>query len=453
MKKEPIVAIIGRPNVGKSCLFNRILGRRKAIVESISGVTRDRVFTDVFWEGRKFQLVDTGGLHFQAGDEMTMAVLAQTQKALKEADIVLFVVDAKSGLVAEDRDLANFIRKFNKTVILVVNKVDNFAKIEEHSEFYELGFAEVYFLSALHNINIEDLLDEVVKLIQPAVLQDEDESNILKVAIVGRPNVGKSSFLNRILKEERVVVSAVPGTTRDTVDTKLNVNGQEMLFIDTAGIKKSRKTRETLDVYSRSRTIEAINRADVCIVLVDAQDGILNDDLHLFSLVKDAKKCCVLAVNKIDLAEIKLKDFVYTISKKAAFMRFAFPVLCSAKKGINLPTVLKLAQQAQQNSKRKIKQSDLNETLNRVAENSLQLRSQGVLKLHYLTQTKASPPTFVIIVNKLELIKNAFIRYLENTLRKNYDFQGSPIYIVGKVKEGKRKSSLNYKTKRKKKVW
>ncbi|MCP4649859.1 MAG: ribosome biogenesis GTPase Der [PVC group bacterium] len=430
MEKENIVAIIGRPNVGKSCLFNRIVGKRQAIVESTSGITRDRVFSHVSWNEKSFMLVDTGGLHFEETDSITTSVVTQTQKAITSADIVLFVVDSKSGLVALDIELASFLRRFDKKIILVINKVDNISRVEDHSEFYELGFSDVCFVSALHNINIDELLDEVVLRLNPEGSAASDPEVKFKIALIGRPNVGKSSFLNGLLKEERVIVHDAPGTTRDTIDTILEVNGEKLILIDTAGIRKGSKTKESIDVYSRSRTIQAIKRSDICLVLVDAKQGILTDDLHTFSLVQEEKKCCVIAINKMDLVDIKLKDCEHTISQKAAFMRFAFSMLCSAKECKNLYAAITHAQHAWVNRKRKISQNSLMNTLKMINEHkkSVSVRG-GRLKLNYLTQVKAGHPTFVLIVNNPDIASKPFLRYIEGVLRKEYDFQGSPITI------------------------
>ncbi len=436
MKIKNKVAIVGRPNVGKSCLFNRLLGERRAIVEPTSGVTRDRAYAKVSWGKKQFMLVDTGGLVFETKEHISGMIIKQAQTAIKEADLILFVVDAMSGLHVYDRQILDFIRPFDKKIILVVNKVDNMSKVELQSEFYELGIEEVVFISALHGLNIDELLDKIVKDIA-LIETDEDgqEPSPLKVALIGRPNVGKSSFLNKLLKEERVIVSNQPGTTRDSIDTVVHLGDQEYIMIDTAGIRRKKKQQETIDVYSRSRTIQAIKRSDVCVVLVDAVEGLRRDDLHIFSLIKEEEKCCVIAINKCDLVKLDLTECIKTISRKAAFMNFAFCVLCSAKEGNNLNFTLRLVQHAWYNGKRKIKQRKLAKTLTEIVGHVKKQSSYAALKLHFLTQIKTRPPVFAFIVNRPELIKGSFERFLENKLRSHYDFKGTPIKILFRKKK------------------
>ena len=436
--KESTVVIAGRPNVGKSCLFNKIVGKRKSIVESTSGVTRDRISVQVTWEGKYFKIIDTGGVHFQSEDVITSAVLDQTKKAIEQAQVILFVVDSQSGLTAYDEELASFLRTFNCQVIVVVNKVDNYEKVGDYSEFYSLGFEKVIFISALHSINIDELLDETVALLGAGEKQEDDST--LKIAIVGRPNVGKSLFLNKILNEERVIVNDSPGTTRDTVDTFITINGKTITLIDTAGIRKVRKTHMSIDVYSRTRTVDAIRRSDVCIALIDAETGILNDDLHIFSIIQEERKSCVLAVNKSDLvSELTTEDCIKFIEHKAPFMKSAYTILCSAKKGKNLYNALKLAQQAVDNCKRIVDQKDLNEILNNVTKSGHKKIYQGALKMHYLRQLKSNMPTFVLIVNKPTLVKKSVLKHFENIIRRQHDFQGAPIVLKVKEKEKLRK--------------
>jgi len=436
MKTKNKIAIVGRPNVGKSCLFNRLVGERRAIVEPTSGVTRDRAYADVSWGKKQFSLVDTGGLVFKSKEHISDMIVKQAQTAIKEADMILFVVDAMSGLHSYDREILDFVRTFDKKIILVVNKVDNMSKVEYLSEFYELGVEEISFISALHGLNIDELLDRLVKDI--ALIETDascQEPPALKVALIGRPNVGKSSFLNKLLKEERVIVSNQPGTTRDSIDTVLQLDDQKYIMIDTAGIRRRKKQQETIDVYSRSRTIQAIKRSDVCIVLVDAVEGLRRDDLHIFSLIKEEEKCCVIAINKCDLVKLDLADCIKTIASKAAFMNFAFCVLCSAKKGKNLNFTLRLVQHAWYNGKRKIKQRKLAKTLAEIVEHVKSQSSYAALKLRFLTQLKASPPVFAFVVNRPELIKGSFERFLENKLRSQYDFKGTPIKILFRKKK------------------
>ncbi|MFH1094193.1 MAG: ribosome biogenesis GTPase Der [Candidatus Omnitrophota bacterium] len=436
MKTKHKIAIVGRPNVGKSCLFNRLVGERRAIVEPTSGVTRDRAYADVFWCKKQFSLIDTGGLVLKSKEHLIDMIIKQAQTAIREADLIIFVVDAISGVHAYDREILDFVRTFNKKMILVVNKVDNMAKVETFSEFYELGVSEIIFISALHGLNVDELLDILVKDI--AIIENDapsEEPLVLKVALIGRPNVGKSSFLNKLLNEERVIVSDQPGTTRDSIDTVFELDNQKYIMIDTAGICQKKKLQETIDVYTRSRTIQAIKRSDVCIVLVDAVEGIKRDDLHIFSLIKEEEKCCVIAINKCDLVKLDLADCIKTIDIKAAFMNFAFCVLCSAKQGKNLDSTLRLVQHAWHNGKRKIQQRKLAKTLEEIIEHLKNQRSFESLKLRFLTQLKTMPPIFAFVVNRPELIQASFERFLENKLRSHYDFKGTPIKILFRKKK------------------
>lgn len=331
--KETLVAISGRPNVGKSCLFNRLLGKRQSIVEPTSGVTRDRVYATVTWGKKEFQLVDTGGIHFEAKTEMSDQIIKQAQKGIDEANLILFIVDSTAGLTPEDWGILNFLRKANRKIILVVNKVDDMSKITHLTDFYELGIEPMVFVSALHGLNIDELLDIVVEHLKPGNRKKEIEETALKVALIGKPNVGKSSFFNTLIKEERVIVSDVPGTTRDSVDTRVTVDGHDYLMIDTAGIKRKKRPKEAIDLFSRSRTIQAVKRADVCIVLIDAQVGLRRDDLHILSLIKDEDKCCVIGINKCDLVKLDIEACQHTLTTQAYYMNFAFSILCSAKNG------------------------------------------------------------------------------------------------------------------------
>ncbi|MCK4993712.1 MAG: ribosome biogenesis GTPase Der [Candidatus Omnitrophica bacterium] len=436
MKIKNKIVIVGRPNVGKSCLFNRLLGERKAIVEPSSGVTRDRTYADAFWDNKKFSLVDTGGLIFKTNEHMSDMIIKQAQTAIVEADLILFVVDSVDGLHAYDREILNYVRTFGKEIILVVNKVDHMAKVEALSEFYELGIDETIFISALHGLNINELLDRVIKDISSIQTDSETEDvQALKVALIGRPNVGKSSFFNKLLREERVIVSTEPGTTRDSVDTALELEDQKYIMIDTAGIRRKKKQQETIDVYSRSRTISAIKRSDVCIVLVDAIEGIRRDDLHIFNLIKEEEKCCIIAINKCDLVKLDIAECIKTIEKEAAFMNFAFLSIVSAKNGKNINATLKLTQDAYANGKRKIQGHKLGKTLEHIVEHLKAQSSFGSLKLSHLTQLKTMPPIFAFIVNRPELIQASFVRFLEKKLRSDYDFKGTPIKILFRKKK------------------
>jgi GTP-binding protein len=435
MNKNFLVAIAGRPNVGKSCLFNRLIGKRQAIVEPSSGVTRDRVYAQVDWNNKEFRLVDTGGLNFDDKTFLSEQIIRQAYKGIKEADLILFLLASVSGITADDWEILSFLRKADCRIIMVINKVDNMAKIPHLGEFYELGIEPMIFVSALHGLNIDELLDTIADKIKPVKKSILKQEPMLKIALIGKPNVGKSSFLNRLIREERVIVSDLPGTTRDSVDTQVEIDGHSYLMIDTAGIKRKKMPDQAIDVFSRSRTISAVKRSDICIVLVDAVQGIKRDDLHIFNLVKEEQKCCVIAINKSDLVNITIKDCRHTLSQKAAYMNFAFSVLCSAKKGKNVHAAVGLAHEAWTNSQKKIKQRHLAETLNQINQHMINAGKRPQLKIHYLTQIKIGPPAFVLIVNRPELIKPAFIRFIESRIRKNYNFQGTPINIIIKKKK------------------
>ncbi|MFH1062453.1 MAG: ribosome biogenesis GTPase Der [Candidatus Omnitrophota bacterium] len=436
MEKYGLVAIAGRPNVGKSCLFNRLVGKRQSIVEPTSGVTRDRVYAPVHWGKKEFELVDTGGIHFEAKTQMSDQIIKQAQIGIEQASLILFIVDSTSGLTPEDRGILNFLRKANRKIIMVVNKVDDMSKIRHMNEFYELGIEPMLFVSALHGLNIDELLDVIVSYLKPEDKKNPEEEAVftLKVALIGKPNVGKSSFFNTLIKEQRVIVSDVPGTTRDSVDTQVTIDGHNYLMIDTAGIKRQKKPKEAIDLFSRSRTIQAIKRADVCIVLIDAVVGIHRDDLAIFSLIKEEDKCCVIAINKCDLVKLKIEECQQTLTTKAFYMNFAFSILCSAKNGKNVQAALALAQEAWNNSQKKIKQRHLAETLDDINEHLRKDGKNPELKLQYLTQLRTNPPVFAMVVNKPELLKDPFTRFLESRIRSSYNFQGSPVKIIIKKK-------------------
>lgn len=434
MEDKGLVVIVGRANVGKSSLFNRLIGRRQTIVDSTSGITRDRVYAHVSWEEKVFEIADTGGLLSEIKNNLSGLVLEQTKKAIKEAGLILFVVDAKTGLVQQDLQIAEFLRTFNKKFFLIVNKVDNLKKIADSSEFYELGIEKTFFVSSLHGLNIDELQEEICRIFEFNKLTQKEDESALKISIIGRPNVGKSSFLNKLLNEERVIVDSLPGTTRDSIDTHFLMGNDKYIFIDTGGIRRHKKTHQELDIYTRSRTIEAINRSHVCLVLVDAKDGILRDDLHIFSLVQEAEKCCVIAINKCDLVKLKLADCQTTIHSKAPFMDYAFALLCSAKNGKNISQAVTLAQKAWQNSKKWIVQDKLKDALQKMLDDFPQLNCAGHLKIYEFIQIRNCPPTFLFVVNKPKLVKSSFLRYIEGRMRQFYDFKGAHLKII--VKNG-----------------
>ncbi|MDD5746688.1 MAG: ribosome biogenesis GTPase Der [Candidatus Omnitrophica bacterium] len=440
MGATAIVAIVGRPNVGKSSLFNRLVGRRQAIVEATSGVTRDRVHGMVQWGRHEFELVDTGGLHFSAGTTLSAAIVTQAKKAIDEADLLLFVVDIQTGITSLDREVMELIRKAGKKIILVVNKADNPEMLNAPHEFHELGLSDIQFVSASHGFNSDGVLDAIVEALGPKItLIDQAGEKALRIAVIGRPNVGKSSFINKLLQEQRVIVDNIPGTTRDTVDISFTFENTKYTLVDTAGIRRKKKPHEDIDFFSRTRTLDAIQHADVCIVLIDAQQGIRRDDLHIFSLINEHQKCCVIGFNKCDLVKITIRECLRAIAEQASFMEYAACVLCSATLGKNIHLALQLAQQSWNNGQQKIKQKKLSELVQEVVARNPVLCAQSGVKIHYLTQVKVQPPTFVIIVNRPELIKKHFVRFLEKELRRRHDFQGSPVVLLVKKKQRDKK--------------
>ncbi|MFW5992170.1 MAG: ribosome biogenesis GTPase Der [Halanaerobiaceae bacterium] len=431
---KPIVAIVGRPNVGKSTLFNRLAGNRIAIVEGEPSITRDRIYADAEWLGRNFILVDTGGIEPGEDDNIIKnSMQYQARLAMEEAEVILFVVDGRAGLTALDEAVAQILRETRKTVIPVVNKIDNFNNVEELLwEFYSLGFGDPIPVSAEHGKNTGDLQEAVVENLPPE-REEEIEEPGLQVAIVGKPNVGKSSLVNYLLGHERVIVSDIPGTTRDAIDTLLERDGEKFNLIDTAGLRKKARVKEDVEYYSNIRAIRAIERSEGVIVLINAPEGVTEQDQRIVGYAHEAGKAIVLAINKWDLIEKDestmdiYRDEVYYHLK---FARYAPVTFISALTGERAEEVLSLiAYTIDQNSMR-VKTGLLNE----VMEEAVQLREPPTkkgkrLKLYYASQVEVKPPTFVLFVNDPRLMHFAYRRYLENVLRNNFGFVGSPIRI------------------------
>lgn len=423
------VAIVGRPNVGKSSLFNRIIRARKAIVYRETGTTRDRISQEVIFNTKRFILTDTGGFIQEGKGRLLKLIKEQIKKAISESDVLLFVCDGQAGPVSQDFELAPVLRKSNKKIFLVVNKVDN-QKIEQGVlDFYQLGLDRPYAVSALHDIGIDELLHDVVKEF-PAQGLEGKKAVPIRAAIIGRPNVGKSSFLNRLLKEERVLVDETPGTTRDTVDTCLKEGESEFILIDTAGLRHKRKITEAVDVYSIMRTKEAIKRSEVCLVLIDGYEGLRSDDLKILELVVREGKCCMLCVNKWDLVkgptQAEYKEMIY---KRANSLK-KYPILfTSTKTGFNVYNSLGLIKEVIGNSKTKIPTPQLNRALN-------SSRLRGPLRIHYITQTGIQPPAFLIFVNDPRIALEEHKNFLENLLRRNFGFFGAPIQLKFRGSKG-----------------
>jgi GTP-binding protein len=451
---KPIVALVGRPNVGKSTLFNRIVGRRVAIVEDLPGTTRDRLYAEADWGGVDFIVVDTGGLEVgadkgqatrrnqpppigqTAGVESGLfldQMRDQAQIAIAEADAVVFLVDTEAGLTSSDQEVADVLRRTEKPVILVANKADNNRRRADAVEFYALGLGDPIPISAQHGHGTGDLLDAVVKAL-PAAEADEEEDDRVKIAIVGRPNVGKSSLLNRLLGVERVIVSEVAGTTRDAIDMEIEFEGEQMVLIDTAGIRRRGKIAPGVEKYSVLRALKAINRADVCLLLIDAQDKVTAQDQHIAGYILDDAKSVVVVVNKWDIVEKDTHTMPqYTKEIRAAlrFMDYVPVIFISAKTGQRVQQTLQVALQVQAERTRRISTADLNRLLqDAFARHPPKSKSGQRAKFFYVTQPEVDPPTFVFFVNDHKLVHFTYARYLENRIRETYGFLGTPLRLV-----------------------
>ena len=438
---KPLVAIVGRPNVGKSTFFNKIAGRRISIVEDIPGVTRDRVHADVEWLGHPFTLVDTGGIDPKSDDDLLSQMREQAMVAMDLADVICFFTDARDGLTDDDRDVANLLRRTGKPVLLVVNKTDYMGLNDNLYEFYELGLGDPIGISSTNMLGFGDLLDEIIRLFPSNSQDEEDESKPIQLAIVGRPNVGKSPLTNRLLGQKRTMVSDIPGTTRDAIDTPYT-DGSGTLFniIDTAGIRRKRSVEsETLEHFSVLRSIAAIKRCDVALILITAEDGVTEQDTKIAGLVHEEGKAAVVVVNKWDLPEKEtgtLEKYKKQVLSDLKFMDYAPVLFISAKTGQRVNNVLETAKDVYINACRRITTGVLNDVLND-ATNSLPPPIQGTrrLKIYYATQASVQPPAFVLFVNDENLMIFSYERYLENYFRKTFEFSGTPIRFILREKK------------------
>ncbi|MBP3392661.1 MAG: ribosome biogenesis GTPase Der [Clostridia bacterium] len=435
----PVVAILGRPNVGKSSFFNYVTGKRIAIVEDTPGVTRDRIYEKVEWRGRTFTLIDTGGLEPTSQDTILVQMRRQAEAAADLADVVLFMVDAQAGMTASDREIATMLRKIQKKLILVVNKVDNIGEPPaDVYDFYNLGLGDFFTISSTHGLGLGEVLDAVYDALPPVEEEEEDEE-LIRVAIVGKPNAGKSSLINKILGEERVIVSNIAGTTRDAIDTYTEKDGQRFCFIDTAGMRKRGKITDNIERYSTMRSLTAIDRSDVVVIMVDAQDGVTEQDTKIAGYAHNQGKAIVVAVNKWDLIEKDTKtmdQFRTAVMEKFNFMMYAPVVFISALTGQRVvklyDTIVKVSQEA---SKR-VSTGMLNDVLTEAITAVQPPSDKGKrLKLYYMTQIKVKPPTFVIKCNKKDLFHYSYQRYIENQLRKSFGFEGTPILFKLREKD------------------
>ena len=429
---KPVIAIVGRPNVGKSTLFNRIVRRKKAIVGDEPGITRDRNYAEAEWDGGVFLLIDTGGFEPGVNDEVALHIHQQVQLAIEEADLIIFLVDGKEGLTPTDIDIAKRLREVNKPVLHVINKIDGERQEEKIYDFYRIGVENLYPISAQHGRGIGDLLDEALSLLPPSSEIRYNES-LVKIAVLGRPNVGKSSLVNRILGNERVIVSEKPGTTRDAIDTPLKIGEKEYLLIDTAGIRRKGRISRQLEKYSVVEALKSIDRCDVAIILIDAKEGITEQDAKIAGLAHDKGRASVLVVNKWDLIE---KDS-YTIYKytediryNLKFIRYAPIIFVSALTGQRALKIIDLVDRVAEQYQRRVPTSELNRVFEEVIlSNPPPMYRNKELKLYYTTQVSIKPPTFVIFVNYPEGIHFSYERYIVNKIRENFEFDGTPVRV------------------------
>lgn len=431
---KPVVAIIGRPNVGKSTLFNKIVGSRISIVDDTPGVTRDRIYMETEWNGREFLLIDTGGI--ERGDDVIVSGMRrQAELAVSQADVLLLMTNVHDGLVAADAEVAAMLQKSGKPVLLVVNKVDNIGQPPaELYEFYNLGLGDPLPVSSIHGLGVGDLLDEIVNRLPSADGAEAEEDDALKVALVGKPNVGKSSLLNRILGEDRVIVSDVAGTTRDAVDARVTRNGRDYIFIDTAGMRRKSRVEAGVEQFSVIRSLDAVDRADVCVIMIDAQEGVTEQDTKIAGYAHEQGKACVIAVNKWDLIEKDgktMEQFRKKVAEGLSFMLYAPVVFISALTGQRLDRLFELVGYVREQNTMRIRTGALNDVLNEATMRVQPPSDKGKrLKIYYITQASTAPPTFVLFVNNRQLAHFSYVRYLENQIRGVFGLEGTPVRFV-----------------------
>ena len=438
---KPVVAVVGRPNVGKSTLFNKITGKRISIVEDTPGITRDRIYADAEWCGREFTLVDTGGIEPAGTDEILVQMRNQAELAIDMADVIVFMVNVNDGMTASDKDVAAMLRKCGRPVLLVCNKVDRPGEPPmEMYEFYNLGIGDPIAISSIHGMGVGDLLDEIVALL-PEEDAEEEEEDVIKVAIVGKPNAGKSSLVNKILGENRVIVSNVAGTTRDAIDSTYEKDGQKYVLIDTAGMRKRGKINENVERYSVVRALSAVDRADVCLIMVDATEGITEQDTKIAGYVHEAGKASIIVVNKWDIVEKEtntMKNFKNRVKEQFNFMMYAPSMFISAKTGQRVDDLFAQIKSVLAENTKRISTGVLNDVINEAIAMVQPPSDKGKrLKIYYATQASTKPPTFILFVNNAELAHYSYIRYLENQLRAKFGFEGTPVRFI--IREKKKK--------------
>lgn len=427
-----IVCVVGRPNVGKSTLFNKLAGRRIAITEDTPGVTRDRIYAEAEWLGQYFTLIDTGGIEPDNQEIIMTNIRMQAEIAIDTADVILFVVDGLEGMTATDREIANILRKSGKKIIVVCNKIDSINKTDNVFEFYELGLGETLVISAEQGLGIGDLLDEIIENF-PEDRDTEYDEDLIRVSMIGKPNVGKSSLINNILGENRVIVTNIPGTTRDAVDTYFNYNDDKYVFIDTAGLRRKRSIYEDVERYSVIRTLTAVDRSDICVLVIDATEGITEQDTKIAGYAHDNGKGIIIAVNKWDLIEKDSNahlEFENDIRKTLGFILYAPIIFISAITGQRVDRLLELINLVNNNYNLRIKTGVLNDIINEAVLMNQPPSDKGKrAKIYYGTQVSVKPPRFIIFVNNKELIHFSYSRYIDNQIRNHFGFDGVPIQI------------------------
>jgi len=437
-KMKPTVAIVGRPNVGKSTFFNYLVGKKISIVEDKPGVTRDRVYADSSWRAKEFTLIDTGGIETKSNDKILIQMREQAEIAMFAADVIIFLTDIRQGVTAADYEVATMLRRTNKPVVLVCNKVDNVGRIpDEIYEFYNLGLGKPFPASATNGLGMGDILDEVYNYF-PKDEETEEDDTVISVALIGKPNVGKSSLINKILGENRVIVSDVAGTTRDAIDTHFENEKGKYILIDTAGLRKKSKIDEDIEKYSKIRSLRAIKRADVCILMIDAKDGVTEQDTKIAGEACEAGKAIIIAINKWDDYEKTtgtLEKYKRDVYEKLSFITYAPIIFISAKTGLRVNKLFDLINTVAEQNAMRVSTSVLNQVINEAIAVVQPPTDKGKrLKILYVTQASTKPPTFVIFVNDRDLFHFSYERYLVNQIRSNFDLVGTPIRVIVKQK-------------------
>lgn len=438
---KPIVAIVGRPNVGKSTLFNALAGQRISIVKDTPGVTRDRIYADITWLDKSFTMIDTGGIELETDDIILSRMRSQAETAIETADVIIFLVDVRQGLVDADYHVADMLRRSKKPIVLVVNKVDSFEKfMPDVYEFYNLGLGDPIPVSGSSRLGLGDMLDEVVKYFNPEQLEEEDDDRP-RVAIIGKPNVGKSSIINKLLGEERVIVSDIAGTTRDAIDTPVVRNGREYVFIDTAGLRRKNKIKEEIERFSIIRTVSAVERCDVAVLVIDASEGVTEQDAKIAGIAHERGKGVIIAVNKWDKIEKNdktMNKFTDDIKRTLSFMPYAELVFISAETGQRLPKLFDLIDMVIESQTLRVQTGVLNEILTEAMAMKQPPSDKGKrLRIYYMTQVSVKPPTFVMFINDKELMHFSYTRYIENQIRNTFGFRGTPVRFIARERKEK----------------